>query len=250
MLARAELAVLPLLIAFSSAAAAHHGPEDLVIELTSEIAARGGDPVLYVRRADELRILGQTEEARTDYERALALAPENRSALHGLAQAELDRGDARRAAVLARRAALAATPSQAAPFHALLAVASRELGDTAAELSAWESAIAAPRPEIDWLLAHAEALRRSGRADAACDALRAASLRNPSVVLRRAWLESLVEQKRVEEAAPLIEQELSRSRWKAYWLTLRGRLSVARGERHRRPSRRRGRDCRARDAPR
>lgn len=214
-----------------AAAVAHDSPEHVVARLNERIARDGVTPELLVARGDEWRALGEAERADDDYRAALASAPGSLGALLGLGRVAMDRGDAAGAASAARRGLEAsATPDAAAPFHVVHAEALEALGRDREALAEWNAAIRSERAEVDWILAHARVVRRIEGPRASAAALGAASDRNPSAVLERAWIDALLESGDVATAAPVVERRLEAARWKASWLIVRARLRQAEGD--------------------
>jgi tetratricopeptide (TPR) repeat protein len=206
-------------------AAAHHGPTKAIDDLTHRIERGERSPLLFVRRGDEYRALGELDEAAADYVAALELDARYVPALYGLAHVHFDRGQLEDAAAAAERGLeAAARADDQPPFHALLARA-YEKGERPDEaLQSWDRALASPRPDVDWFLEKTQLLWKLERPAAAEEALRAAIERNPSEVLRRAWYESLIRSGKLDEAERHIETGLENARWKSAWLLLRARV--------------------------
>lgn len=212
----------------TSVGLAHDGPHHTIIRLTTQVDSTGATARLLVRRADEWRVLGQVTRAVSDYRQALDKSPASLAALHGLAECELALERFASAARLAGEGAtVAPSPDQASPFHALVAQAQQRLGNDTAARAAWEKSLRSSRPEVDWLLAHAKTLQRLNRHDEARQALERARQRNPSTVLHRAWIGSLINCGDTDAAGRAIEERLERARLKSSWLLLRARLRTA-----------------------
>lgn len=235
-LARYKLTIFgPLLyVAFSGSAPtafSHHGPEEVIADLTTRIEAHGSDATIFVRRADEWRILGKTSKAIADYQSALQHDPQNRLAHIGLARASIRQGSFDAAVEVARRGLTLVNDVDAkAVYHALAATASSRRGDHQSAASDWEKALKCEKPEVDWVLQYARSLQRLGRQVDARDALAAAQRTNASIVLRRAWIDSLIRCKDFQAAEAQIETGLQRSRWGSSWLLQRAALSLAKGD--------------------
>lgn len=211
-------------LAAGAIAAAHHGPDEVVAELSTRIAAGEEASPLLLRRAQELRVLGRTDEAIADYRRVLAARPGDLAATLGLAKT-LNAIGRHEEALAALRPVTMTAPEPVRPsYHAVAAAAHEALGEDQRAVAAWEAAIAGDAPQVDWLVAHAATLRRLGRPAQARAALAAAVDRNPSEVIRRAWIESLIDGGDAERARELVQEGLARARWRSYWLVLRARL--------------------------
>lgn len=227
---RTPMVVVVAAVLIAPAAEAHHSPSELVERLTERIAAEGAEPSLLVRRGDELRVIGAVDRAIADYSAALAKEPGDFAATTGLIRAQLaaERSDG---ALRLAEGALTSDDDEThqAELHALAARASEALDDFERALEHWNAAVRVDRPEIDWLLSHANCLQRLGRPGDAAQALNEACQRNPSRALRRAWISSLIESGDTSAAGPLIEAGLERSRLKASWLLLRARLRARQG---------------------
>jgi tetratricopeptide (TPR) repeat protein len=213
---------------------AHHGPTKVIEALSDRITHGERTAELLARRGDEYRALGDLAAAAADYQAALELDKAWAPALYGMIHVQIDRAqfeDARELAerAIARRGGLA-DPDDTAPFHALLAhiYAAEQRWEEA--LHSWDSALASSQPEVDWFLGKAQLLWKLKRHDAAEDALRSATQRNPSEALKRAWYEALIRCGRLDEAEQHIEAGLQKARWTSTWRLLRSRLHAARGD--------------------
>jgi tetratricopeptide (TPR) repeat protein len=197
----------------------------MIATLSERIAAGGADARLLTTRAYEHQALGNRTAALADFKAALALEPRLGAALSGAAEALLLEGAWTEARTLARRGlALDEDPQRRAPYHALLARIAAEQQRWTEALDSWRAALLSPQPEIDWFLGESHALATLGRPAEQIAALALAMQRNPSVVLRRAWIRALVESGDLDAASREIEYELARSRWRGSWLLLRARI--------------------------
>jgi tetratricopeptide (TPR) repeat protein len=212
-------------------AQAHHGPTKAIEALSDRIAHGERSAELLTRRGDEYRALDDLAAAAADYEAALELDETSAPALYGMVQVHVERAEFVKARKEAERgAALLAEPDDAAPFHALLAGIHSEEQRWEEALRSWDAALASSQPEVDWFLGQAQLLWKLKRHDAAEDALRLATRRNPSEPLKRAWYEALLRCGRLDEAQQHIDAGLQKARWKSTWLLLRSRLHAARGD--------------------
>ncbi|NOT40494.1 MAG: aspartyl beta-hydroxylase [Alphaproteobacteria bacterium] len=101
------------------------------------------------------------DEAARAWERVRTVSPDNPEALFFNAQRALASGDARSAAQMLKRAALSAPKDALIPLA--LAAAERAIGDTAAELSAYDRALTADPYCYPALLAKGAVLERLGK---------------------------------------------------------------------------------------
>jgi tetratricopeptide (TPR) repeat protein len=173
--------------------------------------------------------LGNWNAAVADFNAALALDPDSYAALIGCIDARLHQGAFREATTLAHRGLeLHEDAGRQAPFHAKLAQINVRQQKWSEALIAWRDALRSPRPEIDWFLGEAESLAQLGHAAERTAALAQAMQRNPSIVLRRAWINALVDAGELEPAMREIEAGLGHARWKSSWLLLRARVHAER----------------------
>jgi tetratricopeptide (TPR) repeat protein len=215
----------------SSQARAHHGPTKAIEALSDRIIHGERSADLLARRGDEYRALGELTAAAADYEAALELDKTWAPALYGMVYVHIERAELNDARELAERGiALHAERGNAAPFHALLAGIHSQEQRSEEALRSWDAALTSPQPEVDWFLGKAQLLWTLKRYDAAEDALRSATRRNPSEALKRAWYEALLRCGRLDEAQQHIDAGLQKARWKSAWLLLRARLHAARGD--------------------
>ena len=211
-------------------ARAHHGPEEMISQLTKMMEAEGPETKLLVRRADEWRILGKLTESEADYQLAIENQPKNRAALLGLAKVRLlqDRFD--EAIGIAESAiGLAGDRESLGPFYAMIAKAHVGKHRDELALAAWGEAIDCDKPEVDWLLEHARVLHRLGRHTVARDFLEKAKKSNRSFVLHRAWIDALIRCRDFGLAEKHIDAGLQNARWQSFWLLQRAQMRVAQG---------------------
>ena len=230
-----DIATLLLCITLAPAPAplafAHHSPNQVIQSLTQRITKGERTPTIFVRRGDEYRAIGENQSAITDYDAALQLAAKSLPALYGMAQARFSLAQWTEALTVAKRGlALTSDIEEAAPFHAISARIHVRNAEDELALDSWHQAIASSRPNVNWFLGESRALKRLGEIDDARYALEAAMKRNPSTVLRRAWIESLIHCEELPEAEKYISAGLARARWKSSWLLLRARLRLAQNQ--------------------
>lgn len=211
-------------LAATAGSLAHEGPHRLIERLDADVQRQGANAGLQTRRGDELAVLGRSDQAIEAYESAIALQPNCLPAQMGLTQELLRRGRGHEAISIAR---LVTTDSmnhaRAGAGYALLARAHESIGDTESAVEAWEKAIHSEQPEVNWLLSHGEALGRLERHEEALAALAIACQRNPSLVLKRAWIEASIDAGQTKPAVEWIDRRLQRSPRQPTWLILRAR---------------------------
>ena len=186
---------------------AHDGPHDVIAQLDHKIEVEGASARLLVARADEHVVLGHNELAKNDYLGAYELNQNASGALMGLARLALEAGEPDVAIAWSRRGVEATKLTGFEPaFYALMARAHAMNDQHAQEREAWSAAIASAHPQTEWLLAHADATRRSVGDEAALEALAVAREKNPSVLIERAQIELLIEVGQIVNARELLEQ--------------------------------------------
>ncbi|MCA9229776.1 MAG: hypothetical protein KDA57_03935 [Planctomycetales bacterium] len=215
-------------LACSQFACAHHSPSEVIEALTEQMVAGQGTASLLIRRGDEYRAICDEQSAAIDYQAALELEPGSLPALYGLAHAcfRLQLPD-KASSACQRAIAVARNPDEAGAFHALLARIREQETDWSQALNEWQKSLESSKPEVDWYLGKARVLSKLDRDQAARDSLEIAIKRNPSVVLQRAWIRSLIHCGAASEASLVIEEGLSRARWKGSWLLLRAQLELS-----------------------
>lgn len=215
-------------LASSPSARAHHSPSELIESLTQRLEKGERTAILFVRRGDEYRSLGKNQAAVADYEAALRLTTENLPALYGLAQAQLSQSHWDEAQAVAKRGvASTSPPDKVAPFHAIIARTHEQKEHWNLALDSWQHTLASSRPKVDWFLGESRSLKRLHKKNDARQALETAMKRNPSTVLRRAWIETLILCSDFDIAEKTISAGLDRARQKSSWLLLRARLRQA-----------------------
>jgi tetratricopeptide (TPR) repeat protein len=207
------------------AAYGHQSPDHVVGALTELIEADGASARLLTDRAYEQQSLGNWDAAAADFSAAVELEPCSRSAIMGYGEALLQMDELPQAESVTRRGlALKGNPASQAPFFALLARVYFRQNLWHDSLDAWRNALQSPQPEVDWFLGEERCLARLGRDPERVEALAQARIRNPSVVLQRAWIRALVDAGDHEEASLEIERGMGQSRWQSSWLLLRAQI--------------------------
>ena len=203
----------------------HRSPDQVAEALSERIEADGASVRLLTDRAYEHQSLGNWPAAVADFRAAIELEPRSRFAIIGCAEALLHTDDWPQADAMAQRGlALDENAASQAPFHALRARVFSRQHRWLDALEAWRGALRSPHPEIDWFLGEAECLARLARHPERVEALAQSMTRNPSIVLRRAWIRALVDAGEFEVAFREIDRGMSKARWKSSWLLLRARI--------------------------
>ena len=203
----------------------HRSPNQVAEALSERIEADGASVRLLTNRAYEHQSLGNWPAAVADFRAAIELEPRSRFSILGCAEALLHTDDWPQADAMAQRGlALDENAASLAPFHALRARVFYRQHRWLDALEAWRGALRSPHPEIDWFLGEAECLARLARHPERVEAIAQAMTRNPSIVLRRAWIRALVDAGEFEVAFREIDRGMSKARWKSSWLLLRARI--------------------------
>lgn len=208
---------------------AHHEPGVTVEMLDQQIAATPGISELYYQRGVELASMNLPEKAEADFKKALELKPELLPAKRQWAAMLFSQGKAPEALEMIRKA-MVEVPAE----HQFLLPGCHQLegeillgmGKPADALTALNAALDRQFPDLDTWRMRAEAQRRLGKADECIADLKAAWEKTRAIVLRNEWLEALIENGRIETALPLIESELSTSRFRSSWLIRRARCQL------------------------
>ena len=87
-----------------------------------------------------------------------------------------------------------------------------------------------PNGKLEWYLLHARLSGELKRDNERPEILRKGYLLTGSIVLRNAWIDSLLECKKYETALPIIEKELISSRLKSSWKLRRAKAYIGIGK--------------------
>jgi len=223
--------LVSLTLAVSQPARAHHSPSQVIEALTERLESGKPTATLFTRRGDEYRAIAMPQSAAADYQSALKLQPAYLPALHGLAHARFRQQRFDEAIQVSRQGiAASSNADEAGSFHSLLARTYEQEALWQKSLVEWNHSLAASHPNIDWYLGVSRTLTALNRPDEARLSLEVAINRNPSIVLRRAWIKTLIDCGLASEASKHIEAGLARSRWKSSWLLLRAQLELSQGQ--------------------
>lgn len=207
-----------------SALPAHQDISTTILALDEKIAA-GATADLHYQRALEYRALRKREEAQADLRKALALQPHHRGAITALIP--LLQGPE---AMTLAQAYLDSTtdPQQRLEARCLIAQVADRSGHEATALAVCEK-IQTLHPEhpseIDLL--HARLLLSSGEPARAAAVLKSAHQKHKSIVLRNAWIDAALSARQISQVLPIIEEELTSTRFRASWLIRRARANLA-----------------------
>jgi len=206
---------------------AHESPEHNVKQLTAHIETERTPESLY-QRAIAYRALRQLDNALTDLQAAISLAPDNLAYQLELSRTQLSSAKFDKALNSANRALkLAKTPPQKATCHILRAEAYHSCNRFKPSLQACQLAFREiPKGEIEWFLLRSENQRRLEKHQPRITDLKAGFDLHHSAVLKSHWIDSIIDAGKFKEALPLIESELVDRRWKSSWLIKRARTHL------------------------
>jgi len=209
-------------------AVGHHGPEEVIAELTSLVALRPGDVDLLSRRATEYRALGMHAKAEADLRRVILVHPESGAETESLARvlwAQDKRGEAMR---MVRRAVELAQPGRERGAVLILKAEWELARDTlnAAMRTCQRAFEEDPAGMVDWYLLRGRVEEQMGTWRERVAGLKAGYEALGSVVLRNAWVDASIDAGMFAAVTPVIEAELERARLKSTWLIRRGRVRL------------------------
>ena len=212
-------------------AKSHHDTKALIGKLTKRIDSGDSTAENYYKRAIEYRVLGQMEEAENDLKMAL-----ERNINFTVARRELTRilskkGKHKLAIISAEKVIInAITQREKSSSMILLAEVLLNAGEPSEAIKYSSTAFKLnPKGKIEWYLLHARLLREIKRNDERPKILNRGYQTTGSIVLRNAWIDSLLECEQYEKALPIIEEELLESRLKSSWKLRRARAYIGTG---------------------
>lgn len=222
-----------VLLCLTAVTTAHHDVESVIAGFTTRIEGGEHSADLYYQRATKLRILQRPDAAEDDLRRALEIDPGFAAAHRELARLLDEQGRTSEAIIAARRGiAVAPTDGSRATGFIILARLQMQTGQADAALVSCENAFQLrPRANVDWYLLHAEILTTLGRQTESAEILKNGHSATHSIVLRNAWIDTLLDSGQAGTALPVIEQELASSRLRSSWLLRRARARLQAGER-------------------
>ena len=223
--------VLVAALSATTSTEAHPDARELIARYTAEIDAGSRDPKVYYDRSVAWRSVNRNHEAAADLKKALELNPEFLMALQQLPRVLAAQGQVDEAIDTAKKAIeVARAHGRAAEAHCWGVLARVELarkGHASARAALAKAFELQPAGDLDWFLAEADALQALGKSNEAIKALKKAHDRTGSVVLRNAWLDTLLDAGRGVEALPLIEAELKARPRNSAWLVRRARARLS-----------------------
>ena len=217
-----------MLAVWSGSAAAHHDVETTIAGYTARIDSGETGADLYYQRATEYRVLRKPAEAEADLRTALEQDAAHASARGELARLLAARGEYDDAIEQAGLAAEYAKSDHAKA--AALVLMARLLADADRTSAALDSCAAAfalrPKGDVEWFLLRSDLLGELGRGKERPATLSAGYASTGSIVLRKAWIDALLDSGDADTALPIIEKELASSRLKSSWLLRRARARL------------------------
>jgi tetratricopeptide (TPR) repeat protein len=208
--------------------AGHHGPEEVIAELSAKLATRPDDLALLSRRATEYRALGMHSKAEADLRRVLARQPGSVAETESLARVLWAQGRAESALVMVQRAAGLAKPGRERAACLILEAGwqlERNRIDKA-HAACREAFREDPVGMVDWYLLRGRVEEQRGTSRERVAGLKAGYEVLGSVVLRNAWVDASIDAGMFAAVTPVIESELGRARLKSSWLIRRGRVRL------------------------
>lgn len=219
-----------LLLAIVAADASAHGlVDDQINQLTLSIGRNSENAALYVKRGELHRQHRDWESALADFDRAIHLDPGAAVAALGRARVAIDRGLLADAERLLDNF-LASGPASEVGLVLRAEVRDR-LGRFNAAASDYAAAIRISRdPRIEYYLGQAESLSRANEDEAAQAAADAGIARLGQLAVLEQWsIESLVRQRRWDEALSRLDRMLSEAPRKETGLTRRAEVLASAG---------------------
>ena len=219
-------------VTLGSHALSHHDTKALIEQLTKRINSGESTAENYYRRAIEYRVLGQLKEAKNDLRIAL-----QRNENFILARREITRilskQGQHKLAILSAEKVITTATTQREKSSAMILLA-RMLLNAGEPLEAIKYSSTAfklnPNGKLEWYLLHARLLGELKRDNERPEILHKGYLLTGSIVLRNAWIDSLLECKKYETALPIIEKELISSRLKSSWKLRRAKAYIGIGK--------------------
>ncbi len=214
--------LLSLILIFAPAlACGHNDVSETIKALTAKIEVQPTAD-LYYQRATEFRALQEKVHAIEDLESALKLEPENRRALVALVQ--LFGTDKKAPPLISRYQQFAKTKEEKFEAHFLLTHYTAQLGQLEKACSLCD-ALHLMRPNDDPALDlfHAGLLLDLQRPGEASTVLKKSANRTKSIVVRNNWIDAALTAGQTETVLPIIQKELTSSRFRSSWLIRRAR---------------------------
>lgn len=203
---------------------AHTDISETIKALTARIEAKPTAD-LYYQRGTEFRALQQKAHTIEDLESALKIEPHNRHALVALVQ--LYETNTRAKALISRYQKFAKTKEEKFEAHYLLASYNAKLGlfeQASSQCDTLHLIRPSEDPALD--LFHAGLLLKLQRPNEAATILKKSLNRTKSIVVRNNWIDAALTAGQTKAVLPIIEKELSSSRFRSSWLIRRARASL------------------------
>jgi len=203
---------------------AHTDISETIKALTTRIEAKPTAD-LYYQRGTEFRAIQQKAHAIEDLESALKIEPHNRHALVALIQ--LYETNTRSKALISRYQKFAKTKEEKFEAHYLLASYNAKLGlfeQASSQCDTLHLIRPSEDPALD--LFHAGLLLKLQRPNEAATILKKSLNRTKSIVVRNNWIDAALTAGQTKAVLPIIENELSSSRFRSSWLIRRARASL------------------------
>ena len=205
----------------------HHGPEELVAELSAKLAKQPDNVELLSLRATEYRTLGMHAKAETDLRRVLAKNPQSVAETESLARVLWAQGKQDEALSIVKQAVAATKGRERAAGLILQSEWELERGSLDEAMATCQKAFREdPQGMVDWYLLQSRIQERMGKLAERVAGLHAGHEQLESIVLRNAWVDASLDAGMFTSLAAVIEQELEKSRLKSSWLIRRGRLRI------------------------
>lgn len=211
--------LLAFLLIMAPAISPGHTDISETIKALSEKIAGKPTADLFFQRATEFRALRETGHAIEDFRSALTLEPKHRPATIALIQ---ELGESDEALALALAFKNRSKPGPEATY--ILAKVHHLRGEKDEALTLLEQIQKQEENHTTGIdLLHSEILLDLGRPAEAAGILKKSWQRTNSIVLRNNWIDVALTAGRTEEVLPIIQEELSSSRFRSSWLIRRAR---------------------------
>jgi len=219
-------------LALGSHAISHHDTKALIGKLTKRIDSGESTAENYYKRAIEYRVLGQIKEAENDLKMALERNVNFTAARREMTRILSKKGKYKLAILSAEKVIInALTKREKSSAMILLAEVLLNAGEPSEAIKYSSTAFKLnPNGKIEWYLLHARLLREIKQDDERPAILHTGYQTTGSIVLRNAWIDSLVECEQYETALPIIEKELLESRIKSSWRLRRAKVFIGTGK--------------------
>tara|TARA_Y100001960_G_scaffold59792_2_gene62352 strand:+ start:370 stop:1254 length:885 start_codon:yes stop_codon:yes gene_type:complete len=219
-------------VALGSLATSHHDTKTLIKNLTKRIESGESTAENYYKRAIEYRVLGQIKEAEKDLKMALERNVNFTFARREMTRILSKKGKHKQAILCAEKVIInALTKREKSSAMILLAEVLSNAGEPSEAIKYSSAAFELyPNGKIEWYLLHARLLREMKRDGERPETLHTGYQATGSIVLRNAWIDSLLECHQYETALPIIEKELLESRLKSSWRLRRAKAYIGTGK--------------------